>query len=183
MSKLKLVLAVVAAAFPVAAIEAERCKPGPMPSPEAGVNWTSANWPQGEAIRFSARPAFGRHAYVVQISRDSPDGDATVHLVKLLRERSCNRWDREQEWSFPLGAGEANLFFERIEDVEMRWQPSRGLVTDGTGFGYEHRHNGQTKVLRLSAAATGQSGYLSDLIISVLAVAGGEIPKNADWYE
>jgi hypothetical protein len=186
--RVRALMLLAAAAFPFAAMAEAPCRPGPMPAPEAGAGWSAGNWPAGEAIRFSAQAAFQRRAYAVQISRDAPGEAARVELVRLARPYACNRWDREQAWIFPLGAGEADLFFEGVGAIEARGQPvDRGpkveIVLDGTGFGYAHRRGGQIRRLRLSNAATGQSGRLSALILSLMGVARGEIPDNPRWEE
>ena len=183
MKKLMLILAIAASSLPLGVLKAQSCTPRPMPSPTSGVGWTSENWPQGESIRFSAGPALERYAYVVQISRASPSGEANVHLTKVVREWSCNRWDLEQEWAFPLGASDANLFFEKVGEIEARWEPVQEFVIDGTGFQYEHRRAGVTRQLKLSATATGESGRLSGLILHLMSIARGQIPESPDWYE
>jgi hypothetical protein len=178
-----LVLAIAAAALPLAGLDARPCVPGPMPSPGAGVGWTSDNWPQGETVRFSAWPSNERYAWVAEIDRAGSTGDAAVHLTKLVREGSCNRWNLEQEWRFPLGADDASIFLERISDLESRLRPDNGIVLDGTAFQYEHRRAGVITRLQLSATAMGESGSLSRLILSIMRIARGEVPTSPNWSE
>ena len=181
MKKLMLVLAIATGSLPLEALQAQSCTPRPLPSPISGMGWTLENWPEGEGIRFSAEPALERYAYVVQISRMSPTSEAKVHLIKLVREWSCNLWDQEQEWTFPLGAQDSRLFFERIGEIESHWKPDDELVMDGTIFQYEHRRAGVVRRLRLSNAAMGDTGRLSGLILSLMRIARGEIPDSPDW--
>jgi hypothetical protein len=181
MKTLPLVLAVAAACLPFAALDAATCAPGPSPPLGTSVGWTADNWPQDETIRFSAAPGRERHAYAVQISRAGSASDAAVHLTKLVRG-SCG-WELEQEWRFPLGADDANIFLERISDIESGWRPDGQIVTDGTLFQYEHRRGGVITRLRLSADAMGESGRLSNLILSLVRIARGEVPTSPKWSE
>jgi len=176
-----LALAVLAAGLPLAGLYAQACAPQPMPAPGSSLGWTDGNWPAGETIRFSARPSRLGRAYVVEIGRAAPAGDASVHLVRLVREMSCNRWDRDQEWTFPLGAVDADLFFERIGEIEARLRPDNEIVVDGTSFEYEHRRDGVTRRLLLSPTAMGETGQLSALILSLMRVARGEVPDRPGW--
>lgn len=92
-----------------------------------------------------------------------------------------SRGHLDQEWTFPLGATDAKLFFEQASELETQWTPDNFLVWGGTRFDYEHRRDGVTRQLQLSPTAMGVSGRLSGLILRVMAMARGEIPDSPNW--
>lgn len=168
---------------PVTAQTAAPCPQQALPAPLDGAGFAPNRWPEGEVIRFSAAPSFEQEAYAIQITRQGRRGVPEMQVVKLVRQRQNNCYERGAEWRFPLSPAEADQLFGRIHALKAVWRRQLGvIVMDGTGFSFEHRRGGEVTKLDLSPAADGQTGQLSGLILNIArSFAGDGLPDRPDW--
>jgi hypothetical protein len=66
------------------------------------------------AITFAATPSFDHagRAWLVRLSRRG-DAAGSVQIMRLRRQRDCNRYDVENRWEAPLRPGEYNAVAPR----------------------------------------------------------------------
>lgn len=103
MKEIALGFLLLALASPGRAEPAPACSPRPMPAALDSVRPLPPAW---SSVSFAATPwQHPGRAWVVRAHRTG-QGEATVEIVRLLRQKACNAYDIEARWQAPLAAAD-----------------------------------------------------------------------------
>jgi hypothetical protein len=164
------------------------CPPQPLPS---AIDAVVGAADFAHAITFAATPSFdpGGRAWVVRLSRRG-DAAGSIQIMRLRRQRDCNRYDVENRWEAPLRPGEYNTLTNAIAPVTLptpktfigRHPPGEvEIVLDGTGIelrqttiGWEVRRS----LNHYAAGGAAVSGVFHEMVAA--RIPASEVPAP-DW--